>query len=142
MKGASTNCNAHDPRSACALIPFAGKCQRGHAATVPATPVPVRRGERGGLAFDESAMDPKSLRRVVRNCESARASRKRKLDELSRLLDETRQLRERAAAIDAALTFARAHALLAEVQALAEARLLRGPPRATRVRRMRRVTFV
>jgi hypothetical protein len=122
-------------RSACALTPFARKRQGGHAAALPAAPVPIRRGERGGLALDESAMDPQSRRRVLRNRASARASRRRKQEELSRLSNKASRLRERVADLGAALTHVRAHARLAEVRALAEARLLRGQVRALRADR-------
>ncbi len=66
----------------------------------------IQRGQRGELAFYEGAMDQQSRRRVVRNRESARASRKRKQDELGRLMEEARQLRERAADLDNALAIA------------------------------------
>ncbi len=51
----------------------------------------------------------------MRNRESARASRKRKQDELGRLMDEARQLRGRAADFDSELTHVHAHAQLAKV---------------------------
>jgi hypothetical protein len=70
-------------------------------------------------------MDPQSRRRVVRNRESASASRRRKQVESSRLLDEVCQLRELEADLEAELTHARARALLAEVRAHAGAQQLR-----------------
>jgi hypothetical protein len=102
------------------LFPLRGKRMSAAQATV----VPIRRGKRGGLAFDEGAMDPQSRRRVVRNRESASASRRRKQAENSRLLDEVCQLRELEADLETELTHARARTLLIEVRAHAGAQQL------------------
>jgi hypothetical protein len=109
-----------EPGSACAVIPLRSK--GGGAA--PAVAVPIRRGKRGGLAFDEDAMDPQSRRRVVRNRESASESRRRKQVETSRVRNEVCRLRKREAHLKAELTHARARALLAEVRAQAAAQLV------------------
>ncbi len=93
--------------------------------TAPAAAVLIRRGKRGGLAFDEGAMDPQSRRRVVRNRESASASRRRKQVESSQLRDEVCRLRDHEANLEAELTHARARALLAEVLAHASEQQLR-----------------